>query len=74
MGNELLAVLLHVNLAAGGAALAVLAVRGVARQRFGAGFAYRLWTCVPVAAVAAGAGAAESVDRSPGGRRRWLRC
>jgi beta-lactamase regulating signal transducer with metallopeptidase domain len=53
MGNELLAVLLHVNLAAGGAALAVLAVRGAARQRFGAGFAYSLWTCVPVAAAAA---------------------
>jgi beta-lactamase regulating signal transducer with metallopeptidase domain len=53
MGNELLAVLLHVNLAAGGAALAVLAVRGAARQGFGAAFAYSLWICVPVAAVAA---------------------
>ena len=39
MANELLAVLLHVNLAAGGAVLAVLAVRGFARKRFGAGFA-----------------------------------
>jgi beta-lactamase regulating signal transducer with metallopeptidase domain len=53
MGNELLAVLLHVNLAAGGAVLAVLAVRGPARRHFGAGFAYRLWSAVPVAAVAA---------------------
>jgi len=53
MGNELLAILLHMNLAAGVAALAVLAVRGAARQRFGAGFAYSLWTCVPVSAVAA---------------------
>jgi beta-lactamase regulating signal transducer with metallopeptidase domain len=53
MANELLAVLLHMNLAAAGAVLAVLAVRGVARRRFGAGFAYRLWACVPVAALAA---------------------
>jgi beta-lactamase regulating signal transducer with metallopeptidase domain len=53
MANELLAILLHVNLAAAGAILAVLAIRGVARQHFGAGFAYSLWTCVPVAAVAA---------------------
>ena len=53
MANELLAVLLHMNLAAAGAVLAVLAIRGVARRRFGAGFAYRLWACVPVAALAA---------------------
>jgi beta-lactamase regulating signal transducer with metallopeptidase domain len=53
MANELLAILLHVNLAAAGAILAVLAIRGVARQRLGAGFSYRLWACVPVAAVAA---------------------
>jgi beta-lactamase regulating signal transducer with metallopeptidase domain len=53
MANELLAILLHVNLAAAGAILAVLALRGLARQRLGAGFAYRLWICVPVAAVAA---------------------
>jgi len=53
MANELLAILLHMNLAAGGAVLVVLAVRGLARRHFGAGFAYRLWTAVPVAAVAA---------------------
>jgi beta-lactamase regulating signal transducer with metallopeptidase domain len=53
MANELLATLLHMNLAAAGAILAVLALRGVARQQFGAGFAYCLWACVPVAAVAA---------------------
>lgn len=53
MANELLAILLHMNLAAAGAILAVLALRGVARQQFGAGFAYCLWACVPVAAVAA---------------------
>ena len=53
MANELLTILLHMNLAAGGAVLAVLAVRGLARRYFGAGFAYRLWTAVPVAAVAA---------------------
>ena len=53
MANELLAILLHVNLAAAGAILAVLALRGVARQHLGAGFAYCLWACVPVAAVAA---------------------
>lgn len=53
MANELLAILLHVNLAAAGAILAVLAIRGLARRRLGAGFSYRLWACVPVAAVAA---------------------
>src|SRR6187399_51408 len=53
MANELLAILLHMNLAAAGAILAVLAIRGVARQHLGAGFSYRLWACVPVAAVAA---------------------
>lgn len=53
MGNELLAILLHVNLAAAGAVLAVLTVRGLARRHFGTGFAYRLWTCVPVATAAA---------------------
>lgn len=53
MANELLAILLHVNLAAAGAILAVLAIRRVARRHLGAGFAYCLWACVPVAAVAA---------------------
>jgi len=53
MANELLAILLHVNLAAAGAILVVLAIRGLARQHLGAGFSYRLWACVPVAAVAA---------------------
>lgn len=53
MANELLAILLHVNLAAAGAIVAVLAIRGLARRRLGAGFAYRLWACVPVAAAAA---------------------
>jgi beta-lactamase regulating signal transducer with metallopeptidase domain len=52
MGNEVLAALLHMNLAAGAMVLAVLVLRGPARRHFGAGFAYRLWAAVPVAAVA----------------------
>jgi len=53
MANEFLAALLHMNLAAAGAVLAVLALRGPTRRYFGAGYAYRLWAAVPVAAVAA---------------------
>jgi beta-lactamase regulating signal transducer with metallopeptidase domain len=52
MGNEVLAALLHMNLAAGAMVLAVLVLRGPARRHFGPGFAYRLWAAVPVAAVA----------------------
>ncbi|MDB5424911.1 MAG: hypothetical protein JWQ29_2327, partial [Phenylobacterium sp.] len=53
MGNEVLAALLHVNLAAGAAVLLVLMLRGPTRRYFGAGYAYRLWAAVPVAALAA---------------------
>lgn len=53
MANELLAALLHMNLTAAAAVLVVLALRGPTRRYFGAGYAYRLWAAVPVAALAA---------------------
>jgi len=53
MANELLAALLHLNLAAAAAVLVVLALRGPTRRYFGAGFAYRLRADVPVAALTA---------------------
>lgn len=53
MANELLAALLHMNLSAAAAVLAVLVLRGPTRRCFGAGYAYRLWAAVPVAALAA---------------------
>ena len=53
MANEVLAALLHMNLAAAGAVLVVLLLRGPTRRYFGAGHAYRLWAAVPVAALAA---------------------
>ena len=51
--TDVLATLLHLNLAAAAAVLAVLAVRPMVRRQFGAEIAYRLWICVPVAALSA---------------------
>ena len=53
MATDALAALIHLNLAAAAAVLAVLAVRPAARRQFGAEIAYRLWICVPVAALSA---------------------
>jgi beta-lactamase regulating signal transducer with metallopeptidase domain len=53
MATEVLAALVHLNLAAAAAVLAVLAVRPTVRRQLGADIAYRLWICVPVAALAA---------------------
>ena len=53
MANEVLGALIHFNLAVAAATLAVLALRGPVRSRFGAQVAYRLWTGVPVAGLAA---------------------
>jgi beta-lactamase regulating signal transducer with metallopeptidase domain len=52
MANDLLAGLVHLNLAAAAAVLAVLALRPLARRPFGAELTYGLWACVPIAAVA----------------------
>lgn len=53
MANDVLASLLHLNLAAAVAVLAVLVLRPMMRRQFGAEIAYRLWMCVPIAAGAA---------------------
>jgi len=53
MATDVLAALIHLNLAAAGAVLVVMALRGTARRHFGAEIAYGLWICVPIAAVAA---------------------
>jgi beta-lactamase regulating signal transducer with metallopeptidase domain len=53
MATELLAALVHLNLAAAAAILVVMASRTAARRHFGAEAAYSLWICVPIAAVAA---------------------
>ncbi len=53
MATDVLATLIHLNLAAAAAVLAVLAVRPAVRRQFGAEIAYRLWICVPVAALSA---------------------
>ncbi|HEY3951530.1 M56 family metallopeptidase [Phenylobacterium sp.] len=53
MANEVLIVLIHFNLAAAAATLAVLLARRPIRERFGAEVAYRLWIGVPIAALAA---------------------
>ncbi|THD58664.1 M56 family metallopeptidase [Phenylobacterium sp.] len=52
MANDVLAGLLHLNLAAAAAVLAVLALRPLARRPFGAELTYGLWACVPMAALA----------------------
>jgi beta-lactamase regulating signal transducer with metallopeptidase domain len=51
MANDLLIALVHANLAAAVAALGVLALRGLVRRLFGAEIAYRLWLCIPAAAL-----------------------
>src|SRR5579862_245926 len=53
MANDVLATVLHLNLAAALAILAILAVRPLARRTLGPEIAYNLWLCVPVAALAA---------------------
>jgi beta-lactamase regulating signal transducer with metallopeptidase domain len=53
MATDVLFTLIHLNLAAAAAVLTVLAVRPVVRRQFGAEIAYRLWICVPVAALGA---------------------
>jgi beta-lactamase regulating signal transducer with metallopeptidase domain len=53
MANDVLAVLIHLNLAAAAASLAVLALRRPVRRQFGAQVAYQLWCGVPIAALCA---------------------
>jgi len=53
MANDLLSALIHLNLAAAGAIVAVLLIRRQVRRHFGPAIAYRLWLCVPIAAGAA---------------------
>lgn len=53
MANDLLAALIHLNLAAAAATLAVLLGRPYVLRHFGPEIAYRLWVCVPTAAAAA---------------------
>ena len=53
MATDVLAGLIHLNLAAAGAILVVMALRETARRSFGAEIAYGLWICVPIAAAAA---------------------
>jgi beta-lactamase regulating signal transducer with metallopeptidase domain len=53
MATDVLAALIHFNLAAAAATLLVLALRGPARRHLGAEIAYSLWICVPIAAAAA---------------------
>jgi beta-lactamase regulating signal transducer with metallopeptidase domain len=53
MATDVLVALIHLNLAAAGAVLAVLAIRPLVRRNFGPEMAYRLWVCVPIAAGAA---------------------
>ncbi|MFI4964911.1 MAG: M56 family metallopeptidase [Caulobacterales bacterium] len=67
MATDLLAGLVHLNLAAAAAILAVLALRPLARRHFGAEFAYCLWICAPVAAIAALAPAAAATKIFPPG-------
>jgi beta-lactamase regulating signal transducer with metallopeptidase domain len=53
MANDVLVALVHLNLAAAAAFLAVLALRPTVRRLFAPQIAYRLWASVPVAALAA---------------------
>src|SRR3569833_370601 len=53
MATDLLVAPVHLNLAAAGAVLAVLAARKTVRKYFGPELAYGLWLCVPIAAGAA---------------------
>jgi beta-lactamase regulating signal transducer with metallopeptidase domain len=67
MATDALAILVHLNLAAAVAILAVLALRPMARRHFGAEVAYGLWICVPIAALAALLPAAEATRIVPPG-------
>ena len=53
MATDLLSALIHLNLAAAGAILAVLLARPHVRRHLGPEIAYRLWICVPAAGAAA---------------------
>src|SRR6185312_11026950 len=53
MATDVLAALIHLNLAAAGTILAVLLGRGTVRRYFGPEIAYRLWLCAPIASGAA---------------------
>jgi len=53
MATDVLAAFIHLNLAAVGAILAVLAIRPLVRRHFGPAIAYRLWLAAPIAAGAA---------------------
>ena len=67
MATDLLAGLIHFNLAAAGAIVAVLLARETVRRHFGPEIAYRLWLCVPIAAGAALFPAAEATRIVPPG-------
>jgi beta-lactamase regulating signal transducer with metallopeptidase domain len=67
MANELLSALIHLNLAAAAAVLAVLMARRHVRRYFGPEIAYRLWVCVPAAAAAALVPAAQATRIVPPG-------
>jgi beta-lactamase regulating signal transducer with metallopeptidase domain len=67
MANDLLIALVHLNLAAVVAILAVLAARQPVRRHFGPEIAYGLWLCVPIAAFAALIPAAEATRIFPPG-------
>jgi beta-lactamase regulating signal transducer with metallopeptidase domain len=67
MANELLAALIHLNLAAAGAVVVVLLARKPVRRHFGPEIAYRLWFCVPAAAAAAMFPAAQATRIVPPG-------
>src|SRR5438552_1858460 len=71
MATDLLGLLLHVNVAAGIAVLAVLAVRRRGLKAFGPELAYRLWACVPAPAFAALLPDAAVLATLPGQRRRY---
>src|ERR1700689_2551870 len=67
MATDLLSALLHFNLAAAVAILVVLVLRTAVRRHFGPEIAYRLWICVPIAAIAALFPAAEATRIVPPG-------
>jgi beta-lactamase regulating signal transducer with metallopeptidase domain len=67
MATDFLGALIHLNLAAAGAVLIVLAARPLVRKHFGPEMAYRLWVCVPIAAGAALFPAADATRIVPPG-------
>jgi hypothetical protein len=70
MANEILGALIHFNLAAAAATIAVLVLRQPIRKRFGAQLAYRLWSGVPIAGLAALLPPAEATRIVPPGEGR----